>query len=273
MVWVYFLISAIIISGAAMLLAYFGDAIAIRTRLGGLFIGTLVLGIATSMPELITTISAIKQGIPDLAAGNLFGSNMFNMFVLGILDLIHYRTRILRKSALKHALSGSLAVFMIGLIIFFQMANIQWKIGFVGVDSITIILVYVIAIRLIQKNTLISTITISHDLPNRKTPRLLISISGFVVATIILVLVTPWMVKLSNEIAIITGLGSTFIGTTLVAFVTSLPELVSSISGAKIGATDMAISNLFGSNLFNMAAIGIADFFFLGGRFLSVIQP
>ena len=159
MVWIYFLLSAIVIAGAAILLAYFGDAIAIRTHLWGLFIGVLVLSIATSLPELITTISAIKQGIPHLAAGNLFGSNMFNMFVLGILDLFNYRKRILRKSALKHSLSGSLAVVMIGLIIFFQMADIKWKIGFVGIDSISIILVYIIAIRLIQKNSQIEKCT------------------------------------------------------------------------------------------------------------------
>jgi cation:H+ antiporter len=81
------------------------------------------------------------------------------------------------------------------------------------------------------------------------------------------------MVNSSALIADITGLGTTFIGTTLVAMVTSLPELVTTISAIKIGASDMAIGNLFGSNMFNMFALGLTDFFYTKGRFLSVIDP
>jgi len=106
MVWIEFLISAAIITFVSI--AKYGDVISLRTKLGGAFAGTLLLATATSLPELITTISAIRTGIPQLAAGNLFGSNMFNILLLAILDLAHYRRRISRKNAEKHALSGSL---------------------------------------------------------------------------------------------------------------------------------------------------------------------
>ena len=85
--------------------------------------------------------------------------------------------------------------------------------------------------------------------------------------------VTPLMVSSSAGIAEITGLGTTFIGTTLVAIVTSLPEMVTTIAAVRIGADDMAIGNLFGSNLFNMFALGLTDIFYLQGRFLGVIDP
>jgi cation:H+ antiporter len=81
------------------------------------------------------------------------------------------------------------------------------------------------------------------------------------------------MVSASAEIAEITGLGTTFVGTTLVAIVTSLPEMVTTIAAVRIGADDMAIGNLFGSNLFNMFAIGLTDMFYLQGRFLGIIDP
>ncbi len=81
------------------------------------------------------------------------------------------------------------------------------------------------------------------------------------------------MVKSADEISVITGLGTTFIGTTLVALVTSLPELVTTLAAIKIGANDMAIGNLFGSNLFNMFAIGLTDLFYTQGRFLAAIDP
>jgi cation:H+ antiporter len=273
MIWVWFLVSSALIVVSAILLAKYGDAIALRTGLGGMFIGTVLLATATSLPELITSISAIRQNIPDLAIGNLFGSNMVNMLVLAILDLIHHRQRILRKAALKHSLSGSLTVFLIGLVVFFIVSNIKIQVGWIGLDSITIIVVYLVAIRLIQKNA--QTII----LPAKKleipqgTPGLAVSLIGFGAASTILLFATPWMVQNSKAIAEITGLGTTFIGTTLVALVTSLPELVTTISAARLGADDMAISNLFGSNLFNMAAIGITDFFYLKGRILGVVDP
>ncbi len=90
--------------------------------------------------------------MPNLAAGNLLGSNMVNMFLLAVLDLLNRRERLLRKAALKFALSGSLAVFLIGLVVFFAMANIETTIGWIGIDALIIILAYVVAIRLIQTN-------------------------------------------------------------------------------------------------------------------------
>ena len=79
MVWVIFVLTSVVIVFAATRLAKYGDVIAVRTRLGGIFVGTLVLAGATSLPEVLTTISALSKGAPDLAAGNLLGSNTFNM--------------------------------------------------------------------------------------------------------------------------------------------------------------------------------------------------
>jgi cation:H+ antiporter len=248
--------------------------IAIRTGLGGMFVGVILLAGATSLPEVLTTISSLSQGVPNLAAGNLFGSNMFNMFVLAVLDLLHRKERLLRKAALKHALTGSLTVFLISLVVFFILADLKIQVGWIGVDSIMIMLTYIVAMRLIQANQAHNvshppaTVEIPKGIPSLRTGLL-----GFGLAALGLVIITPWMVRTSTEIAEITGLGTTFVGTTLVAIVTSLPELVTTIAAAKIGADDMAIGNLFGSNLFNMFAIGLTDLFYLPGRFLGVIDP
>lgn len=271
MVWIEFLISTGLIVFAAMQLAKYGDVIAVRTRLGGMFIGVLLLAGATSLPEVLTTFSAVYQGVPDLAAGNLLGSNIFNMFLLAILDLSHRKERILRKAALKHALSGSLAIFMIGLAVFFILADIPVKIGWVGLDSIFIMLAYFVGVRLIQTNQLHGSAP-EAEIPET-TPTLKKGLLGFGLAAVGLMIVTPWMVSTSAEIAEITGLGATFIGTTLVAVVTSLPELVTTLAALRLGAADMAIGNLFGSNLFNMFALGLTDLFYLQGRFLGIIDP
>jgi cation:H+ antiporter len=272
MVWIEFLISAAIITYASMQLAKYGDVIAIRTRLGGLFIGTLLIAGATSLPEVLTTISAIFQGIPNMAAGNLLGSNMFNMFMLAILDILHHKQRLLRKAAMKHALSGSLTVLLIGLVVFFIVADLPAKVGWIGVDSVLIMLAYFVAMNLIQGQSRQQIAPAQLEPLPEGLPSMKRSLTGFGLAVLALVIVTPWMVLASARIAEITGLGTTFIGSTLVAIVTSLPELVTTIAAARIGADDMAIGNLFGSNMFNMFALGLTDLFFLQGRFIGVID-
>ena len=270
MFWVEFFLSAALIVFAATQLAKYGDIIAVRTRLGGMFIGILLLAGATSLPELLTTISSLSQGVPNLAAGNLLGSNMFNMVMLAVIDLAGQQQRILRKAALKHALSGSLAVLLITMVVFFILANIDLQIGWVGLDSILLILAYVVAIYLIQQNA--SPLTAVNEEIPKTFPSLLRGIVGFTVAAGALVLVTPLLVRSSTAIAEVTGLGTSFVGTTLVAVVTSLPELVTTLAAIKIGADDMAIGNLFGSNLFNMFALGLTDLFYTQGRFLGTID-
>lgn len=271
MVWVQFVATAIGIVIAANFLAKFGDVIAIRTRLGGMFVGVLLMAGATSLPEVLTSISAVSQNTPGIAAGNLFGSNSFNMLLLAVLDLASRNQRLLRRAARRHALSGSLAILMIVLVLFFMQADIRLKVGWVGIDSLLIIAVYVIAVRLISKDQPGLEANI-EDIPVG-TPKLWVGLVGFLAAAAALIVITPIMVRSASEIADITGLGTTFVGTTLVAMVTSLPEVVTTIAAIRIGASDMAIGNLFGSNMFNMFALGLTDFFYTGGRFLDVIDP
>lgn len=273
MVWLIFLVSSGVIVLAAVRLAEYGDVIALRTGLGRLFVGAILIAAATSLPEVLTTVNAIAQGQANLAAGNLLGSNMFNMALLAVLDLVFRRRRILRTAALKHALSGSLAVLMIGMAVLFILADIPWQIGWVGGDSLLIILAYLLAVRLLQRHQHMAGVSMEEEIIPPGTPSLGVALFGFGLATAALMYVTPWLVRSSAEIAEITGLGTTFIGTTLVALVTSLPELVTTVSAAQLGADDMAIGNLFGSNLFNMFALGLADFFYTPGRFLVVIDP
>jgi cation:H+ antiporter len=273
MVWLTFAITAALIVYAATQLARYGDVIAIRTRLSGMFIGLLLMAGATSLPELLTSISALNQNALNLAAGNLLGSNTFNMFLLAVVDMASRNQRLLRKAALKHALTGSLTVFMIGLVIFFMLADIEWKIGWMGLDSLALIISYIFALWLIQGNESPKTSTSHRPEIPKDTPGLGLGVVGFLLAAAALVFVTPIMVRSANQIAEISGLGTTFIGTTLVALVTSLPELVTTLAAIKIGAADMAIGNLFGSNLFNMFAIGLTDVFYTQGRFLEAIDP
>ncbi len=272
MIWVKFIAFAVVIVIAANFLAKYGDALAIRTKLGGMFVGVLLMAGATSLPEVLTSISAVSQQAPGIAAGNLLGSNGFNMLLLAVLDLMNRTQRLLRKAARRHALSGSLAILMIVLVLYFMLADIDITLGWVGLDSLIIIGVYILAVRLISRDNTSPTSTIEEEIPIG-TPKLWVAVTGFLAAAGVLIAITPLMVRSASEIAEITGLGTTFIGTTLVALVTSLPEVVTTIAAIRIGASDMAIGNLFGSNMFNMFALGLTDLFFTNGRFLAAIDP
>jgi cation:H+ antiporter len=86
--WAIFLLSAAVIVYAGTKLSRYGDQIADLTGLGGLWIGVVLMASATSLPEIFTDVSAALMHAPDLAAGDLFGSNMANMLILGIIDLM-----------------------------------------------------------------------------------------------------------------------------------------------------------------------------------------
>ena len=276
-VWVTFVISAALIVISAMQLAKYGDVIAARTKLGGMFIGVLLLAGATSLPELLTSINSIAQGSPELSAGNFFGSSAFNMFILAILDVLGRDQRILRTSQRRHLVSGGFAVFISTLVLFLLVANpilteINFNIGWFGIDSLFIMASYVMAIYMIQQSEQDAVSTDMTEEELNEIPSLKVGLIGFTVAAVVLGLICPFMVRASETISEITGLGTSFVGSTLVAFVTSLPEMVTSISAISIGAADMALGNLFGSNMFNMFGIGIADIFYTKGRFLSTVD-
>ena len=89
-----------------------------------------------------------------------------------------------------------------------------------------------------------------------------------------LVAVAPRLVSSSARIAEqITGLGTGFVGLVLLGMITSLPEMVTTIAAVRMGAYDLAVGNLFGSNIFNMFALGLTDVFLTSGRFMGAIRP
>ena len=276
-VWVTFVISAALIVVSAMQLAKYGDVIAARTKLGGMFIGVLLLAGATSLPELLTSINSIRLGSPELSAGNFFGSSAFNMFILAILDVLGRDQRILRTAQGRHLVSGGFAVFISTLVLFSLVANptiskLNLSIGWMGIDSLLIIAAYVFAIYVIEQSEQDNVSTEMTEEELAEIPSLKIGLIGFAAAAVVLGIVTPFMVRAAEQISEITGLGTSFVGSSLVALVTSLPEMVTSISAISIGAADMALGNLFGSNMFNMFGIGIADAFYTKGRFLSTVD-
>lgn len=272
-IWLLFGFSALVTVAAAIKLSEYGDVIAARTGLGGMFVGTLLLAGATSLPELLTTINSINQDVPDLAAGNIFGSCMFNMFMLAILDILTRQNRILRRVALNHAFSAGMAVLLGSLAIVFILADVDVRIGWVGIDSLVLMALYIGGVRLLNDSPAAAVQPELTAEQSAAMPSLRVAIIGFTVATAALLVIMPALVRSSTGIAVSLGVSTGFIGAALVAFITSLPEVVTTVAAARIRAYDLAIGNLFGSNLFNIFALGVTDLFYTQGRFLGNIDP
>src|SRR6056297_238232 len=277
-IWIEFLIMAILIILSGTYLSRFGDLIADKTGLGQAVIGVVLIAMATSLPELVTSSTSAYVNAPNIAVGNAFGSNTFNLLILGIIDIMHNNEFPLSFNLnYSHVMTGSWGILLSALVVIsILIANFtNYSIGImgVGIDSIVLILTYFIAMFLIlrfeKKNPL-------DDNIREEAPFLNISLNkavlGFTACAVIIIYAGVRLAITADKIATITRIDQTFIGSILVAAATSLPELVTAISAVKIKAYDMAAGNVLGSNIFNMSIIFFADIFYRDGYILASVK-
>lgn len=251
--------AALVIVIAGTFLSRFADQIADSTGLGRLLIGSILLAGATSLPELTVDISAVRNGMADIAFGDLIGSSLFNLLILAILDLsTHSRGRMLSRQAAGHALSGGVSAALtatIALCLMTQALSARGEVAGISYGFWLILAGYVMGIRMIYYDQQFSAIQArpvdSATTPLAK-PGWFRPVVGFAACALAIVFAGPYLAEAAGRIAEISGLGKSFVGTTLVAFSTSLPELVASLAALRMGAHDLAIGNIFGSNAFNM---------------------
>lgn len=275
-----FAAGAAIIVVAGSFLTRFADAIADLTGWGRLLVGSILLAGATSLPELAVDTNAIRLGQPNLAAGDLLGSCLCNLLILAMLDLSHLsRGRMLSPIASAHALSGMMTLVLcsVAVIAMLTRPGIQVP-GGMGLGSLAVLVVYAAASRLVYFDQRMAARpdTPGPDqavlMPAHPRMGLARAVGGFLAAGAVILLTAPYLAHAADELAARTGLGRSFIGTTLVALSTSLPELVASLAALRLGAYDLAIGNVFGSNSFNIAMLAALDVV-QPGPLLSIIAP
>jgi cation:H+ antiporter len=273
-----FLSCAAVIVVAGTFLSKFADAIADLTGFGRLLVGSVLLAGATSLPELTVDISAVRLGAVDLAVGDLLGSSLMNLLILALLDLTHHsRGKMLSRQAAAHALSGTLAAALTALVgLGLLTGKVLAPYSLLGIGPATLLLIaaYFLGVRLIYLDQRMAART-AADSPHAAPPpemTLTRAIAGFAVCAAVILVAGPFLAHAADELAKQSGLGGTFVGTTLVAFSTSLPELVATLAALKLGAHDLAIGNIFGSNAFNMILLAPLDVIH-PGSLLAVLAP
>ena len=274
--WLEFALCVALIGIAGPVLTQYGDMIARLTGLSRSWIGLVLLATATSLPELFTGISSVAAAdAPDIAVGDALGSCVFNLVMLVLLDELSRDEPMYRRIDQGHVLTAGFGVIMIGsagafLLLSQNALSVQW----LHISGYTplIILLYLVAIRA------------AHDYERRTRPppqiikmdtdiTLRTALLRYLAAAAVVVAAGTWLPFIGRDLADVMGWKTSFVGTLLIAGATSVPEFVVSVSALRLGAVDMAIGNLLGSNLFDILILAADDIAYTKGPLLRSVSP
>jgi cation:H+ antiporter len=277
LIWLELLVCLAIIGYAGYYLSRYGDIIAEKTGMSASWVGLILLSVATSLPELATGISSVTfADAPNIAVGDVLGSTVFNLAILVLLDKLYRRETLYSRAAQGHILSASLGTILIafaGFSLLLDRAGMSPAFWHVGFYSPFILLVYLVAVRAVysyERRMLSEYTEVSAERYPEVTLRS--AVKGYALAASAVVLAGTWLPFVAKDIAELMGWGRSFVGTLLVAGVTSAPELAVTISALRINALDMAIANLLGSNLFDIIILAIDDLFYGKGPLLANVD-
>ena len=258
---IVFLGTSVLVVSSARFLVAAGDVIAIKTGWGHVWVGALLLAGATSLPELVATSTAAYLGNPGMAGGNVFGSNMLNMTILTLALGLLGGGLVLQKVRPQQQRVAFFATLLTIVALALAALKLDVKWWLVSPGALIILAVYIVGSwRLFKESA-----DAEEDNDATTDRSLLWGWTVFALSSAVILVATYFMTDSADAIAEATGIGKSFIGVLALAFVTSLPEVSTSIAALRQNAPDLAVSNLFGSNSFNILVLAVADFFYAEG--------
>lgn len=260
-----FFLAALAVAAIGVVLARSADALGQALRLRRSITGFVMLAAATSLPELVVACQVTRTGAVDMAAGSMLGSCLMNLLILAAIDLSRRsRGRILSRQAAAHALASLASILLATLVVFAILLPTVPQLGRLHVGSALLLIGYVLTVRLVyvdrkvsEQTEVTASTTVRAPEPSRLNLRPFLV---FAIAAIGLLIVSQPLASTSNRLAEILSLGGTFFGAVFLAFVTSLPEAVTTFEASRMDNDDMAIGNIFGSNAFNLLILVAIDF-------------
>lgn len=261
-----FAVLSAVVMVAGTLLSSYADVLAVRTGVGRTMGGLLLLASVTSLPELSVDCKAAWIGQPDIAVGAVLGSSIFNLLILGTLDLLFARQQpIISPASGGHILSAIATMILTSVVVAFVVLKelpLQWM--SVGLGTFLAFLFYVFCLRVIYLDQLgrDNEDDGEGEAESIATGR---AVLGYLVCALVILFAAGALAPTAERLAEVTKLGGTFVGSTFVALTTSLPELVTTLAAVRIGSYDMAVGNILGSNAFNMAILFPVDMFYRTG--------
>ncbi len=266
LLWLQLGAMAAVILFASQFLARSADAVAEKTGLGRSFVGVVMLATATSLPEVGTGISAIVLvDAPDLAAGDAFGSNLFNLMIIGLADLYWRNGPVLTAVKLTSAVVAALGAGLIALAvaaIYIHHATSVTSTWYLSPASVLMIVGFFAAMLLIyrhERGAVPSGDTEEGTQASYAHQSLRRAFGIYFASAAAVVASAVWLATVGEHIAEEMGWDASFMGTQFLAFSTSLPEIATSFAALRLNAPNLAITNVLGSNVFNMGFVLFVD--------------
>ncbi len=254
-----FVISGVFIIFAGMALAKYGDEIAEKTGWGTLWVGTILVSVSTSLPELTVNISAVWiEKSPGLALGNVFGANMINIFVIGIAALIFGTRNLFGNQGRETQVLVQSGIFLVAIAAVLA-ATGDFKLGPTSLGGLLIGAAYIIGMRAVFNAGRVALVAAEFEPAPKGSPRK--AFIGFAIASIVVIIAGRFLASSADDIAEVTGIGASFIGVLLVSIVTTLPEGSVTMAACFRKSYGIAIGNVYGSCAFNVFVVTIADLF------------
>ena len=261
-----FFLAGVAIVAAGIYLTASADIIATRMGLGRLWVGSLLLAGATSLPELVTAVAAAVGGSAALAAGDVLGANMLNMSNLAILLAIFGGHQVFSRLASQQVLVSGSAILLTGLVVIFVALKPEVEILAISVPAIVLIATYVGLSWVLRK--FVGEEEANSDEEDH-SHSLRWGWTVFIITAVVIFGSGPLLAYSAQRVADITGVASSFVGVLGLALVTTLPELTTTFAALRMSHIDMAVANMYGTNSFNIMALAVADLFYTRGVIFS----
>ncbi|MDP3125479.1 MAG: sodium:calcium antiporter [Thiobacillus sp.] len=276
-VWLSLLASLAVIGVAGFKLSRYGDIIAEKSGMSRGWVGLILLASVTSLPELVTGIASVTVAdVPDIAVGNILGACVFNLGFIVVLDFLYRKESIYTRARQGNVLAAGYSVVLLGFTGFnllLYREGTTLSLGHVGLYSPLILLLYLLAMRsLYQYEKAQVSEYVEDRVELHPDMSLKQAVKGYVMAALAVVAAGVWLPFIAKNLAAAMAWEQSFVGTLFVAAVTTMPEIVVTVAALRMGAIDLAIGNLFGSNLFNIAILAIDDLFYLPGPLLADVS-
>ncbi len=278
LIWAQLALCAGAIAVAGTLLSRYADVIADKTGWSGAWVGLVLLATVTSLPELATGISSVTLAdAPDVAVGNVLGACVLNLSYVAVLDVMKRDEPLFQRAGLGHiglAGFGIIMLAVVGLGLALSQFPLARSLGNVGLYAPALLVLYLLAVRITFRYER-SQVAAGAEQAASRYPDMSLHQAAwrFCLAAGVVVAAGVWLPFIAMDLARAMQWTESFVGTLLVAMVTSLPELVVTLSALRLGAVDMAIANLLGSNLFNVLILAIDDVFYVRGPILGAVSP
>ena len=254
------------------------DEIAGRTGIGQAFAGMLLLGGITSLPELATASAASAAGTPLLSLNDLLGTSSINILLLAVADIAYGKGPLTRQTHRPAPLIQGVLGMMLMAAVAAAIAVGDRSIPFLGAGVFSFLLALACLTALRVANRFEAAQSWQPVVPPEAEPderagrgESNVKLAGLTLLAGLAILIGGTALALTGgAIAESTGLGTSIVGFALVGFCTSLPELSSVIAAVRLRRYQLAIGDIFGTNLFNIQIIFVADLFYRGGPVLAL---